>query len=255
MRVSANLGFLWKDLPPADAIRAAAAAGFDAVEMHWPQAHDPAPIRAALERTGLPLVSLNTERGDVAAGDLGLSAVPGREAEARALIDRAMESAARLGAGQVHVMAGRAEGAAAHRAFLAALSHACEAAEARGIGVLIEPINPHDMPGYFLSSVEQALGIIAELSLPNLRLMFDCYHVQRISGDVTRRLEAAFPQIGHVQIAAAPHRGRPDGGELDLSFVLSRLAALGWDRPVGAEYIPEGAVEDGLGWLPAFQRI
>jgi len=57
---SANLGFLWAELPLPDAIRAAKAAGFDAVEMHWPYATPVAEVQAALQETGLPVLGLNT---------------------------------------------------------------------------------------------------------------------------------------------------------------------------------------------------
>ena len=86
---SANLGFLWSDLPLPDAIRAAAKAGFAAVECHWPCSFDAAEVKAALQDTGLPMLGLNTARGDVAGGENGLSALPGREADARAAIDEA----------------------------------------------------------------------------------------------------------------------------------------------------------------------
>ena len=86
MRFSANLGFLWTELPLPAAIRAAAAAGFDAVECHWPYDVPAAEVRAALVDTGRPMLAINTRRGDVQAGEMGLSALPGREAEARAAL-------------------------------------------------------------------------------------------------------------------------------------------------------------------------
>jgi hydroxypyruvate isomerase len=55
--------------------------------------------------------------------------------------------------------------------------------------------------------------------------------------------------IGHVQIAAVPDRGTPDHGELDYSFVLPRIAALGWSQPIGAEYIPENKAAPDMSWL------
>jgi len=85
-KFSANLGFLWADQPLPSAIRAAKAAGFDAVECHWPYGTPAADVKAALEETGLPMLGLNTLRGDVAGGENGLSALPGREEEARAAI-------------------------------------------------------------------------------------------------------------------------------------------------------------------------
>ena len=247
MRFSANLGFLWTDLPLPAAIRAAKVAGFDAVECHWPCDVPAAEVKAALDETGLAMVSLNTRRGDVAAGEMGLAAVPGREAEARAAIDEALAYAHAVGAGAVHVMAGRAEGPLAEATFLANLAHAAAAAD--GLRVLIEPLNHHDAPGYFLSRSDQAAELIARLGDPAVRLMFDCYHVQIMEGDLSRRLERHLPLTGHVQIAAVPDRGPPDHGELDYTHVLGLLAALGWSAPVGAEYRPAGPTGASLGWM------
>ena len=67
-RFSANLGFLWNDRPLAYAIHAAKAAGFDAVECHWPYDQDINAVKAALLATGLSMLGLNTVRGNVAAG-------------------------------------------------------------------------------------------------------------------------------------------------------------------------------------------
>lgn len=246
-RFSANLGFLWADLPLPQAIRAAGRAGFDAVECHWPHEVPHEQVAAALVETGLPLLGLNTRRGRP--GENGLAALPGREAEARAEIARTLDLAATLGCGAVHVMAGMAEGQAAERAFLANLDHACRLARPLGITILIEPLNRYDAPGYFLSNADQALAIIAAVGAPNLKLMFDCYHIQIQQGDVLRRLEAVLPHVGHIQIAAVPDRGEPDRGELDYRWLLPRIDALGWSTPIGAEYRPRGgSVEEGLGW-------
>ena len=91
-RFSANLGFLWTDRALPDAIRAAHAAGFDAVECHWPYDIAADDVAAALAETGIPMLGLNTRRGDVAAGENGLAALPGRVDEARAAIDEALLS-------------------------------------------------------------------------------------------------------------------------------------------------------------------
>ncbi|MEM7499913.1 MAG: TIM barrel protein [Pseudomonadota bacterium] len=254
MRFSANLGFLWADRPLPDAVRAAAAAGFDAVEVHWPYETPPEALNAALEETGLPLLGLNTRRGDVAAGENGLAALPGREAEARAAIDEALAYAAATGSGSVHVMAGFSGGPRAEEAFAANLAYASRSAP-EGVTILIEPLNHYDAPGYFLSTSAQGAALLHALALPNVKLMVDCYHLQIMEGDVSRRLERLLPLTGHVQIASVPDRGPPDRGELDYAHVLGRLAALGWDRPVGAEYRPVGPTEDSLGWLAGFRGL
>lgn len=249
MKFSANLGFLWTDRPLPDAVHAASAAGFDAVECHWPYDTPAAELRAALEATGLPMLGLNTRRGDVEAGENGLSALPGRIDEARAAIDEALAYADAIGAANVHVMAGFATGAEAHTVFVENLSYACEAAGAKDISILIEPLNHYDAPGYFLSTTEQAEAIIAEVAAPNLRLMLDCYHVQLMEGDLTNRLRRLHPIIGHIQFAGVPKRGRPDEGEVNYAHIFEVIDAMGWETPLGAEYKPGGDTNATLGWM------
>ncbi len=247
MRFSANLGFLWTELDLPDAIRAAKRAGFDAVELHWPYATPAEQVRDALTKTELPLLGLNTDRGDVSAGENGLSALPGREADARAAIDQALDYADATDARAVHVMAGFANGPAAHATFVENLRYAC--AKARDRTILIEPLNRHDAPGYLLQTTDQARAIIEEVDAANLRLMFDCYHVGRTEGDVTTRLESNLDIIGHIQFASVPDRGAPDHGELHYTAVFEAIKALGYGKPLGAEYKPKGLTNDTLGWL------
>ena len=249
MRFSANLGFLWTDLPLPEAILAAHRAGFDAVECHWPYDVPAEKVTAALEATGLRMLGLNTRRGNLAAGENGLAALPDRLTEARAAINEALAYADRIKAGAVHVMAGFASGLEARDCFVENLRYACDRAAPLGITILIEPLNHYDAPGYFLSTTEQARGIIESVGHDSLRLMFDCYHVQLMEGDLTNRLTRLLPLIGHVQFAGVPKRGRPDEGEVNYAHVFAHLDALGWHQPLGAEYKPNGPTQDSLGWM------
>ena len=255
IQFSANLGFLWTELSLPDAVRAAARAGFDAVECHDPFHVPLAEMRAALDETGLPLLSLNTVRGNVRDGENGLAAVPQRADAARAAILQAIEYAKETGARRVHVMAGRASGQEAYETYCANLRFAAEAAAAHEITILIEPLNAADAPGYFLGTTGQAAEIIGALGLDNLKLMFDCYHVQKTEGNVAERFASLLPIIGHVQIAAVPGRGEPSTGELDYAFLLRRFRTLGYDGAIGAEYRPQGKTEDSLGWLAHFKAF
>lgn len=249
MKFSANLGFLWADRSLPDAIRAAKAAGFDAVECHWPYDIPAAEVRAALDETGLPMLGLNTRRGNLAAGENGLAALPGREQDARDSIDEALAYASETGAEAVHVMAGYAAGPEADRAFRENLAYACAAAGPLGITILIEPLNRHDAPGYFLQTTDQARAMIEAAGVSNLKLMFDCYHVGRTEGDVITRLHALLPVIGHIQFAGVPDRGAPDHGELNYPAVFAAIDALGWGRPLAAEYKPPGPTDASLSWM------
>lgn len=250
MQFSANLGFLWTDRPLPDAIRVAKAAGFEAVECHWPYAVPAAEVAAALQNTGLTMLGLNTVRGNP--GENGLSALPERGAEARAAVDQALAYAAAIGTPNIHVMAGFAAGPEAEAAYIDTLRYACDKAGERVI--LIEPLNRYDAPGYFLQTTDQAEAIIAKVGAPNLRLMFDCYHVQLTEGDVSNRLERLLPLIGHVQVASVPDRGAPDHGELHYPHIWQVLRRIGWTAPVGAEYKPGPDTDATLGWLSAVQK-
>lgn len=252
MKFSANLGFLWTDLLLTDAIHAAKAAGFDAVECHWPYATSAKDVAAALTHTGMRLMGLNTARGDVAAGENGLSALPTRIADAQAAIDEAISYARATGCKAVHVMAGFSSGSDARETFVTNLRYACAQAAPHGITILIEPLNRYDAPGYFLTTTTQAVDLINTVRAPNLKLMFDCYHVQLMEGDLCHKLEDLKPYIGHIQFASVPDRGPPDAGELNYDHIFAAIRTLGYDMPLGAEYRPIGSTEETLSWLATY---
>ncbi|MFC5586868.1 hydroxypyruvate isomerase family protein [Nitratireductor kimnyeongensis] len=254
MKFSANLGFLWADRSLPSAIHAAKTAGFDAVECHWPYDVPDVEVRDALQETGLPMLGLNTRRGNVEDGDNGLAALPGRCAEARAAIDEALAYAIAVNAANVHVMAGFASGGAAEDVFVENLRYACAEAKSHGITILIEPLNSYDAPGYFLRTTDQALRIIDMVGSANLKLMFDCYHVQLVEGDLSNRIRRLLPRIGHIQFASVPDRGPPDHGEVRYTHLFNLIAELGYAAPLGAEYKPVDDTESTLGWLADIKR-
>lgn len=248
LKLSANLGLLWRERDLAEAMQAAAWAGFEALELHFPYDLPPATLSHALEQAGLPLLGLNTAPGDQL-GDFGLAALPGREAEARAAIDQALGYAKTLGARSVHVMAGKAKGPAARNAFIEALAYATEEAETARINILIEPLNDRDVPGYFLTDLEVARDMIQAVGAPNLKIMYDCYHRQIMRGDHLEQIKAALGDIGHIQFAAVPDSGEPDQGEINYRWLLPAIQDLGYGGWFGAEYRPRGTMHQGLAWL------
>ena len=209
----------------------------------------------ALRRRGCRWPGLNTRPGNVEAGETGLCALPGREEEAIAAIDEAVDYAEAVGAGYVHVMAGKpGDSAGARETFLRALDHAASQAERRRQIVVMEPLNARDAPGYFLANSALAVELIEELGRDNVKILFDCYHFQITEGDLIRRFESLLPMIGHLQIAGVPSRAEPDEGEVCYERLLGAISEAGYDGFVGAEYRARGSVEDGLGWLAAFRE-
>src|SRR4026207_2104222 len=253
MRFSANIGFLFGDRPLVERIHAAAANGFTAIEMHWPYETAPELVADAIRSRGLTMLGVNTPRGGSA--DFGLAAVPGREAEFQSGFDLSLDYARKIGASAIHCMAGRLGAGdlqAAERTFVENLRIASDKTQGEKIILLIEPINHRDAPSYVLTHSAQAAAIIERAERGNIKLMFDCYHLQITEGDLTRRLETFLPLIGHVQIAAVPSRAEPDEGEIDYPAVFAALDRLGWKGWTACEYKPRGRTEDGLGWGEPF---
>jgi hydroxypyruvate isomerase len=253
-RFAANLTMMFNEHAFLDRFAAAARAGFDAVEFLFPYAFDPSEIAARLRANGLTQVLFNLPPGNWEAGDRGLAALPVRRHEFRASVATALAYAKVTGVKSLHVMSGLADpaDASAQQAYRDALAYLCESAGPAGIDVMIEPINPRDMPGYFLNNFDMAADLIETLRLPNLQLQFDIYHRQIIHGDVLTGLQRMMPIIGHVQIAAVPLRHEPGTGELNDFRVLRELDTLGYSGFVGCEYRPACDTLAGLDWLKSF---
>jgi 2-dehydrotetronate isomerase len=250
-RFAANLAYLFTERGMIERFAAAAAAGFAAVELQLPYDHAPSAVKAELDRHGLTVLGINTGPGQLAGGEFGVGAIPGREQEFAKLFAQSLDYVTAIGGCQIHCLAGKVppeHRPAAERTFIRNLEAAADAARERNITVLIEPINPRDRPDYFLTRVEQAADIIAKVGRPNLRIQFDFYHAQIVGGDLIRRFEQYFPYIGHVQIAAVPSRHEPDEGEVNYTQIFAELDRLGYTNWIGCEYRPRAGTEAGLGW-------
>ena len=220
--------------------------------MHWPYDTPAGEVAAVAARLGVTLLGVNTAPGRLEAGERGLGAVPGRERDFQATVDQAVSFCRVSGCGAIHVMAGNTapgEHAAARKVFATNLAVAAEKAAAHGLTLLLEPLNQHDNPGYFYSTLSEAVTLIEELSLANLKLQFDVYHVARSEGDVLFKLEKYRRHIGNVQIAGVPARAEPDEGEISYPVIFTALDALKYDGWIGCEYRPRGETDRGLSWM------
>lgn len=237
-----NLSWLFTELPFPDRFAAAARAGFRAVKFLFPYDHPAEEVARWLGGAGLECAVFNLPPGDRAAGERGIAAVRGREPEFSHSLDTALDYARALGVRKLHAMAGIGGGRAT---YIANLHHAAARCAETGVTLLIEPINPRDMPGYHLASLADALAVIEAVGAPNLKLRADLYHWQIAGGDLTTALRAHAALIGHVQIASVPDRHEPDRSELDYRHLLGVLDAAGYTDWIGCEYRPRGRTEDG----------
>lgn len=255
LKYSANVGFLWENLPLPERIEAAAKAGFDAVECHFPYEHSAFEIGPVLKEHNIPMIGINTVLGPPNANFFGVAALAGEEELARSYIDQAISYAADIGATNVNVVAGAGD-KTSEAVFQENLRYACKQAAEFDITIVIEPLNPRAVANYHFSRVEQAISTIESVAQDNLKLMFDCFHTQIVQGDLITLLQKYQHYIGHIQISAVHDRGEPDVGEVNYPFVLDMLDKNGYTGYIGAEYKPRGeSVESGLSWLEQFRRL
>ncbi|MGH6647488.1 2-oxo-tetronate isomerase [Aquabacterium sp.] len=258
LKFAANLSWLYTELPFLDRFQAAARDGFQGVECLFPHEHPESEIRARLRDLGLALVLFNAAPGDWAAGERGLASLDGREADFQASVLKALDLARRLACPRVHLMAGLCaldDRPRALATYEQRLAWAADQAASAGLVVMIEPINPRDMPGYLLNRQADAQALVQRIGSPHLQVQLDLYHCQIVEGDITQQLRQALPtgRVGHLQIAAVPDRGEPDAGELHYPHVFAELRALRWEGWIGCEYRPRqrgpGGTSAGLNWL------
>lgn len=254
-RFAANLTLMFNEHPFLDRFAAAADAGFEAVEFLFPYEHQPDAIAERLARHGLTQALFNLPPGDFAAGERGLAALPDRFEELQAGVETALRYAEATGVTRLHLMAGLADSRdpRAQAAYRRAVTWTAERLAERNLDLVLEPINARNMPGYFLNDFGAAAALIRDLERPNLKLQFDLYHCQILHGDVTTRLRALMPLIGHVQTASVPDRHEPGTGEMNDAALFAELDRLGYAGFVGCEYIPAAGTVEGLGWFRPYR--
>ncbi len=252
-KFAANLSWLYTELPFFDRFAAAARDGFRAVEFLFPYEHSAVEIRSALLANGLEQVLFNAPPGEARSGERGLASLPERVEAFHASIDQALEYASVLRCPRLHVMAGvvRDESRRAEQraTYVRNLRWACRRLASAGVSVMIEPINPRDVPGYLLVTQADAHAVVAEVGEPNLQVQMDLYHCQIVEGDVATKIRRHLPGVGHIQIAGVPERSEPDVGELHYPYLFALLDELAYDGWIGCEYRPRDGTRNGLGWM------
>ena len=135
------------------------------------------------------------------------------------------------------------EGAANSVKALTELGHY---AASKKVTVCLEQLNTRDTshpmkghPGYQGDNLDYCADIIRKVNSPNVKLLFDVYHVGIMNGDVIRRLRQYHDIVGHVHTAGNPGRGElDDAQEIHYPGVMRVLLELGYLGYVGQEFIP-----------------
>ncbi len=255
-KFATNLSMMFTEVPFLDRFDKAAEAGFDAVEFLFPYDFAPEDVADRLKRNNLTQALFNMPPGDWAQGERGFAALPGRFEDVKASVDRALTYAEATGVKRLHLMAGIGDGndPALWAQYRRSIEHVAPRLADKGLDLLLEPINPRGVPGYFLNDFNKTEALITELAIPNLKLQFDIFHRQILHGDVVVSLRRLLPMVGHIQIASVPSRNEPDGEELNFPYLFAQIDRLGYEGYVGCEYNPRGVTEDGLDWFKSYRR-
>lgn len=256
-RFAANLSMMFQEMPFLDRFSAAGKAGFKGVEFLFPYEFDKAEITRRRDDAGLAQILFNTPPGDWDKGERGFAALPRKRDQFRRGLEQALDYAAALANPRLHVMAGipapGEDAVECEACFVENLQWAAALARDQSLTLLIEPLNGVDVPGYFLTSADQAARIIAKVGAANVKLQYDLYHQQMSRGAVAATLRRHFPIVGHIQVAGVPGRNEPDAAqELNAPFLFGLIDELGYEGWIGCEYRPRVATRDGLAWLAAY---
>ncbi|MEW5321658.1 hydroxypyruvate isomerase [Geobacillus thermoleovorans] len=231
--------------------------GFSHVECQFPYAAAPEAIADELEQLELSLVLINLPAGDWEKGERGLAVFPDRHDEFRRSLEEGVRYALALGAPRLHCMAGIVPNDVprerAKETYMRRLDEAAAELAVHGLTLMIEPINPFDMPGYFLTDIDEAAAIIRELGRSNVKLQYDVYHMARLGRDVTATFAAYAPLIAHVQFADAPGRHEPGTGGLPYREIFAFLQECGYNGAIGLEYIPSRESSESFSWYDEYR--
>ncbi|HEY4202332.1 MAG TPA: 2-oxo-tetronate isomerase [Devosiaceae bacterium] len=254
-KFSANLSMLYVELPFLDRFEAAAKDGFKAVEYLGPYDQEPREIAALLDSYKLKQVLFNLPSGNWAGGERGIGCLPDRREDFKAGVDAALRYAKVLSCPMINCLAGIApagvDRSTLEDTLVENLKYAAPRLADAGVKLLVEPINPVDIPGFFVGSSDHYERIAERVGSDNLYLQYDFYHMQKVRGELLANFERLQKRIAHVQIADNPGRHEPGTGEINYPFIFEALDRLGYEGWVGAEYKPAAGTSAGLGWMRA----
>ena len=254
LRFDVNISFLLKEVPFLKRFERAVQLGFGAVEFPWPGDENLAAIEEQVQETGLKVVLMNVDAGDMAHGERGFLNASNRKEWVRARASKAIEFANQVGCPRLNALVGnnipvknREEQYDRVRENLAWIA---DYAAPANIEIVVEALNSFESPNYLLTNTRDTLALLSQVNRPNLKYQYDMYHMQRMEGNLIATLREHIGWIGHIQIADAPERHEPGTGEIHYQHVLTALDRLGYQGYIGLEYNSTGSSEESFAWLP-----
>lgn len=130
---------------------------------------------------------------------------------------------------------------------ISTLTAGADIAKKEGILLVLEPLNSYvDHQGYFLTSSAIGFDIVKRINSPNLKLLYDIYHMQIMEGNHIATIKENIDWIGHFHSAGVPGRNEVYLGEISYLPILRAIDETGYDGYFGLEYFPSEPDEQSL---------
>lgn len=100
--------------------------------------------------------------------------------------------------------------------------------EPAGLVIVIEPLNPKDHPGLFLTKMAQAYQICRAVGSPSVKIVDDIYHQQITEGNIIPNIEACWEELAAFHLGDSPGRKEPGTGELNFRNIFKRIHDKGY---------------------------
>jgi len=117
---------------------------------------------------------------------------------------------------------------------ITALRKGAEILEPHGLVMVLEALS--DNPDLFLRHTDQTVMICKAVNSPACKFLFDMYHMQRNEGNIINNLDAAWDEIGYLQIGDNPGRNEPTTGEMNYRNIFKHIHSKGYKGVLGMEH-------------------
>ncbi|HEY2931749.1 MAG TPA: TIM barrel protein [Acidobacteriota bacterium] len=233
---------MFRNMPAPEALSHLARLEYDAFEMfNWRDAVLLDAIAGEMKKYKLECATLTANRGVKAPG---CSLTNPREREAfLEQVGLAVQAAKKVDCKRFVILTGdevpgmtRAE---MMDSCVAGLKAAAPTLEKNEISADVEVLNTYvNHPGYFLYYVRDGAEMIDRVGSPNVKILFDIYHVQIMEGNLIQNIRTHIKRIGHFHIGDVPGRHQPGTGEINYRNVFKAIYDLGFQGTAALEYSP-----------------
>lgn len=258
IKIDLNVSLLFKEYPFLARFDQVKRHGFEAVEFYWNNEETPVNIAKKIIDSGVEVAAFNFDIGEMPAGDRGLLNDPNRQSRMRENVPVAVDLAQKIGCTKLTTLVGNLRADEDREKQIdyirENLRWICEQANQANITVMVEAVNKWDNPLYPFTNTPEMISFLDSANAPNLKYVFDMYHMQRTEGNLSETMQKFADKIAHIQIADSPKRNQPGTGEINFNYIFKTIEECGYQGFVGLEYNPVGSTEESLNWLPLKQR-